>query len=150
MWASMLGDQVPHVQVEMALEDEHRRLFIQMDELQRQIASDAPLAKQRFTLQMLDSFLKANSLAEEAVMFASSFPGGLAHRDEHRAHHHAVCLIDGHIISLEREAALSALAALRHAMLIHIREKDQEIVNWKRSFKPAHLTPSQPGDFDGD
>lgn len=150
MWASLLGEQLPFVHVEMALEEEHRQLSIQMDELQRQIAGDAPLAKQRFTLHRLDSFLKGNSLAEEAVMFACSFPSALAHREEHRAHHHAVRLIDGHIISLEREAALSALAALRQAMLIHIREKDQEIVNWKRSVRPAYLAPSQPGDFDGD
>ncbi len=149
MWASLLGDHVPHVQMEMALEEEHRQLFVQMDELQRQIASNAPLAKQRVTLHVLDSYLMANSLGEEAMMFACSFPCSLAHQEEHRAHHHAVRLIDGHIISSEREAALSALAALRRAMLIHVREKDQEVVDWKRSFKPAHLAPSQSGGFDG-
>jgi hemerythrin len=150
MWAALLAEQVLNVQLEMTLEDEHRQLFVKMDGLRRQITDNAPISEQRLTLHTIDASLKANCFEEEAVMYACSFPFATAHEEEHRSHHHALRLIDGHIISLERDAALFGLKSLLETLMLHIREKDLEIIDWKRNHRPPRLQDSPPRGFDAD
>ena len=130
MWASIVGEQVHCAVADLALANEHRLLIELIDELHLQMLRPASISHQRFVLRVLSVYLRVNSLGEEAVMDEFSFPLRKRHQKEHRSHYRAVRLLDEQIIGLDRDGALASVNTLRQTILDHIREKDQEVVDW--------------------
>jgi hemerythrin len=116
------------------LEDEHRKIIDLLNELQHQIANAAPVSDQRYALHLMTSYLRANCLGEERIMEDCCLPLARTHNEDHRAHFRAIHMIEANLIAGKTEDAMAALKAFCQTLTCHIRERDQEIVDWKRSY----------------
>ena len=136
------GEQVLHINADLALEDEHRHLVELLDELHHQIVHVAPIPAQRFTLHMMGIYLRVNCLAEEVMMDECSFPLRGKHEEEHRSHFDAIYAIDEQILAFQREGATTAVNAIRRMITTHIRDKDQELAEWTYGYQANGLLRS--------
>jgi hemerythrin len=133
MWACSIATKDSDTTTAGALEDEHQQIFALLDDLHGKIEGGSTASEQRISLHVLGVFLSLNCEGEEVVMESCFFPLARSHREEHHAHQRALQTMENLIIELKPEAALTALTSLRHALITHVREKDQEIVDWERN-----------------
>jgi hemerythrin len=132
MWDSLLGRRVPKEELELTLDQEHGRINLLAFALELKMQNGAPLLEQLFALRTLEDFLRANSATEEAIMDESSFPLSKSHKEEHRSHYRSLEVISRKINASMAKEASADLIALHQALLAHIRDKDQEVADWKR------------------
>ena len=132
MWDSLLGRRVPKEKLELTLDQEHDHINLLVFALELKMQNGAPLLVQLFALRTLEDFLRANSATEEAIMDECSFPLSKAHKEEHRSHYRSLDDISRKINASMAKEASADLIALHQELLAHIRDKDQEVADWKR------------------
>ena len=132
MWDSLLGRHVPKERLELTLDQEHGHINLLICALESQMQNGAPILEQLFALQLLESFLRANCVTEEAIMDECSFPLSKSHKEEHRSHYQSLEVISRKINASMTKEAAADLIALHQELLAHIRHKDQEVADWKR------------------
>ena len=120
-----------HAPVELALDNEHRHLNELLNVVRHQLLYGAPVSKQLIALQTMEAYLQVNCMSEEMIMDDCSFPLSRAHKEEHRAHCKALRGIEANIRASSVDDALAGLMALHQVLLAHIRDQDQDIVDWK-------------------
>jgi hemerythrin-like metal-binding protein len=120
-----------HAQVELALDHEHRYINDLVNAVRHQLLYGAPVSKQLIALQTMEAYLQVNCMSEEMIMDEYSFPLSRAHKEEHRAHCKALRGIEANIKASRVDDALAGLMALHQVLLAHIRDKDQDILDWK-------------------
>jgi hemerythrin len=130
MW-NALSKHASHTHVELALEHEHRHLNELVNLVRHQLIFGTPVSKQLIALQTMEAYLQVNCISEEMIMDDCSFPLSRAHKEEHRAHCKALRGIEANIKASRVNDALVGLMALHQVLLAHIRDKDQDIVDWK-------------------
>jgi hemerythrin len=135
MWAGLVRDDVPHDEFESALEDEHHKILSLVDELREEITNDAAVSEQRCALHLLASFLRMNCLDEEEVMKDCGFPLIRMHKEDHRTQYASLHTIEGSLIAGKKEQALAELKAFHQSLIRHVREQDQDIVDWQRRYR---------------
>jgi|NGEPerStandDraft_6_1074524.scaffolds.fasta_scaffold17713_4 hemerythrin len=132
MWDSLLGRRVPKEKLELTLDQEHGHINLLVFALELKMQNGAPLLEQLFAFRTLEGFLRANCVAEEAIMDECSFPLSKTHKLEHRSHYRSLDDLSRKINAAMAREASAALIALHQALLAHIRDKDQEVADWKR------------------
>lgn len=132
MWDSLFGRHVSKERLESTLDQEHTQVNLLFCRLESQLAKNGSLAGQLKVLQELAAFLRTHYATEESIIDECSFPLSKTHKEEHCAHHRSLEDISGKIKAAMVNEALVALYALHQATLVHIRDKDQEVADWKR------------------
>ena len=123
-----------HAPLEIALDHEHRHLNELVSAMWHQLLYGATVSKQLIALQTMEAYLQVNCISEEMIMDECSFPLSRVHKEQHRAHCKALRVIEAKYQSAPKaDDALAGLMALHQELLAHIRDKDQDIVDWKRS-----------------
>ena len=132
MWNTLIRESYLYENASAALDHEHQHFNDLIGELHLLLANDASDSEQLSALRDVDAFVRINCQAEEAVMDDCSFPLATVHKEEHRSHYDLVRHIELNIKAFKTGEALSDLMDLHQVLLTHLRNQDQDVVDWTR------------------